>query len=314
MVPSMDSPGSMKKVMRSGMLMLKRDKSWKGALLLLASVLLIVQCSVIGLLALGSARQMVLSQTGLRLDVLTGASDQDVQDFFAAAHSDPSVQSISLITKDQAFATAQKSNPALVDFITRYNISNPFHDTFAITLVSSTSADDFKQFVSQERWKSVIDPAFLVNAETLAAQSRVVGSALAAIRFGLIFVLIVSSLALFFAMLERMRERLHAQSAGVFLQTMIGASAMGILLPSVAETAILLIGGLIVSTVLSVGLVALVPVMIPDMAVGLNEFLALLHWSLAWVFPWIVVLELCVLPAASYAAALLMSMRKALHS
>lgn len=302
----------LKRALRRSVTLLRQDRRRGQTFRLFVFTLFLTQAIVIGLLASSIVEQKLLVQSGLKINVLSTASDQEVQDFFAAAHADPSVKDITLVTKERAYDDARRENPALIAFIDRYKIQDPFRDTFVITPASSSS-DAFRQFVSQDRWQTVIDRSALLSEAGPQTQSRTALSAAQSIQTALVASLVICLALLFCLLHERMKLYLRDHAGSTLVQEMLGASPMTVLLPLVFSLAIILGLALIAVTFLLLALIALAPMAL-SAASSLGTFPATFRWMLLTVFPWIFLLELCLMPAIAYGTALFGTARTSLHS
>ena len=68
-----------------------------------------------------------------------------------------------------------------------------------------------------------------------------------------------------------------------------------------------------VAPAIVVALILLAPTILSS-AAALGTFASVFRWMMVTVFPWIVILELCLLPALAYATALIGMKRADLHS
>jgi cell division protein FtsX len=294
------------------MLLLKREGTWGSTLTLFTAVLVLVQLLVVFLLGVHGVNRLLSSQASLRLEVLPTAQDADIQDFFAAVHADESVSKVEFLTKDEAYAIERTRDPDLVAFLDQYKLDNPFSDTFVVTLASLDSYDAFRQFVEQGRWKSVINPSFLSSVTDQERQVRELLSVTEAIRsVTFVFIFVAFSIVLF-VVLELVGRAVRAHDEELFLETMLGASPMSMLLPFIGEMTLLLLGGTLIATVVVVGCIIALPLLMPSLVseVPFHTFASEMKPLLLRVFPWILVLELFLMPAIAYVGAFLGSGRK----
>lgn len=294
------------------MLLLKREGTWGSTLTLLTAVLVLVQLLVVFLLGVYGVNRLLSSQASLRLEVLPTAQDADIQDFFAAVHADESVSHVAFLTKDEAYAIERRRDPDLVAFLDQYKLDNPFPDTFVVTLASLDSYDVFRQFVEQGRWKSVINPSFLSSVTDQERQVRELLSVTEAIRSVTYVFIFVAFSILLFVVLELVGRTVRAHDQELFLETMLGASSMSMLLPFIAEMTLLLLGATLIAAVVVVGCIIALPLLMPSLAAEatFQTFAHEMRPLLLTVFPWMLVLELFLMPAIAYVGAFLGSGRK----
>lgn len=310
----MDSSIGIKRGLRRGLLLLKRERTWGTTLTLLSAVLILMQLFMVLLLGVYGVNRLLSAQAGLRLEVLPTASSQDVQTFFAAVHAYPDVASVSLVTKEQAYNDQRTLDPDLVSFLEQYKLSNPFPDTFVVTLTSLDAYDSFRQFVEQSQWKNVINPAFLSTVTDQERQVHDLLSVTDAIRSITFVFIFIAFAVLLFVVLELVSRTVRAHGEELFLENTLGASPLSVLLPFIAEITILLWAGLIIATAIVGALMALLPLLMPALAAEapFRTFSAEMVSLLLSTVPWILVFEICVMPAIAYIGTFLGAGRKLL--
>lgn len=311
---SVDSSVSIRRGLRRGFVLLKRERTWGTTLTLLSAVLVLVQLFVVMLLSVYGVNRLLSSQAALRLEAIAGAPDADIQTFFAAVHAHPDVESVLFVTKEQAYNEQRRRDPDLAAFLDQYQLDNPFPDTFVVTLQSLDSYDSFRQFIEQDQWQSVINPSFLSTVNTQERQIRDLLSVTAAIRSVAYIFMLVAFAVLLFVVLELVSRTVRAHGDALFMENMLGASPLGVLLPFIAEITILLLAGTIIATALVCAVMVLLPFLIPASAMEapFRAFSAEMRPLLLFVFPWIVLLELFLMPAAAYVGTFLGAGRKLL--
>lgn len=311
---TVDSSVGIRQALRRGFLLLQRERTWGTTLTLLTAVLVLMQLFVVMLLGIYSVSRLLSSQAGLHLEVLSTAQDADVQSFFAAVHAYPDVQNVSFVTKEQAYAEQRKRDPDLVDFLDQYKLDNPFPDTFVVTLKSLDMYDSFRAFVEQPQWKNIVNPSFLSKVTDQEKQIRDLMSVTDAIRSVTFVFMFIAFAVLLFVVLELVSRTVRAHSTELFLENVLGASPVSVLLPFVAEMSILLLGATLIATALVTVFVVLVPFLMPALADETPFRLLATEMGplLLSVFPWIVLLELCLMPALAYIGAFLGAGRKIL--
>lgn len=154
------------------------------------------------------------SQLPIRLEVEFGARDQDIQEFYAAAHALPSIATIRY-TKGGAF------------FMTLHS----FEDALA-----------FQQFVELPRWRAVIASSFLDSLQNQKQHLEYLLHVTGAARtFGrlLVFLCIALLILTTFHLTKQARARQHDEAR---LMSLLGAPPLAAALPFVTQTTILLTG------------------------------------------------------------------------
>ncbi|HVW66956.1 MAG TPA: permease-like cell division protein FtsX [Candidatus Peribacteraceae bacterium] len=314
MKSSVQSSVALRRGFRKGFLLLKREGNWATTLTLLTSVLVLVQMLIMSVLAIYAVGSILSSRAGLRIEVLPTASSADIQNFFAAVHGQPDVSSVQYITKEQAYEQERKSDPALVSFLDQYKIENPFPDTFAVTLTSLATYDSFRQFLEDPQWKSVISPSFLSETNSQEQQIQTLLQVSAAIRSVTFLFLFVAFAVLLFLILELVSRSVRERGKELFLESMLGAPVLSVLLPIMTEMALLLIFSTLIATVIIIAFAMSLPFFIPALAnqAPFNAFANEMQPLMLTVFPWIVLLEICLMPALSYVGTFLGAGKKIL--
>ena len=163
------------------------------------------------------------SELPIRLEVEFGARDQDIQEFYAAAHALPFIATI------------------------RYTKGGAFF----MTLHSFEDAAAFAQFVELPRWRTVIAPSFIDSLQSqqqhLAYLLHVTGVART---FGRLFVLLCIALLIVttFHLTKQARARQRDEAR---LMSLLGAAPLAVALPFVTQTTILLAGAGVVAGLLT---------------------------------------------------------------
>lgn len=314
MSKNVDSSVGIKRGLRRGLLLLKRERTWGTTLTLLSAVLILLQLFTVMLLGVYGVNRLLSSQAGLRLEVLPTATNEDIQTFFAAAHAEPTIATVAFITKEQAYDNQRKNDPDLVSFLDQYKLNNPFPDTFVVTLKSLGSYDSFRSFIERDQWKSVINPAFLSTVSEQERQVRALLSITDAIRSVTFIFLFMAVAVLLFVVLELVSRTVRSHGDELFLENTLGASPMSVLLPFIAEITILLVAALVIATLLVIGLILLLPLLMPALSteVPFRAFSAEMQPLLLFTFPWVLLLELCLMPAVAYIGTFLGAGRKLL--
>ncbi len=311
---SVDSSVGIRRGFKRGLLLLQRERTWGTTLTLLSVVLVLVQLLMVMLLSVYGVNRLLSSQAALRLEAIASAPDQDIQTFFASVHANPDVESVSFVTKEQAYDEQRRRDPELAAFLDQYDLENPFPDTFVVTLKSLDAYDSFRQFIEQDQWQSVINPSFLSNVNTQERQIRDLLSITDAIRSVTYVFLFVAFAVLLFVVLELVTRTVRLHHDELFLENTLGASPVGVLLPFIAEMTILLLAATVIATAIVGALIALLPLLMPALSVEtpFRAFSGEMRPMLLTVFPWIFILELCLMPAIAYVGTFLGAGRKLL--
>lgn len=275
--------------------------------MLLTSVLLLVQLLVVFLFGIQGVDALLSTQAGVRLETLPAASDQNIQAFIGALRQSAIVSNVDYVTKEQAYQNQKTSNPDLVAFLDQYKLENPFPDTLVVTLKSLGDYGQLQQFAQQDQWRNVVNPSSLSAVTTQEQQIRELLQVTQAMRTVSIIFVAVAFAVLLFVVLELISRSVRAHSSELFLETMLGASTLAVLLPFMAEMTVLLLMGLVIATLLLVAFLLGLPFFIPVLADQLpfQTFSAAMRPLLLWNMPWILLVEVCLLPVVAYIGAFL---------
>ena len=284
---------------------LLRERRWGTTLTLLTLIMVLLQLVVSGLLAAAGARSALRERGAIRLEVKPGAPDQDVQELFAALKEHTGVDMVSYIPHEKALEEEKVRNPDLVSSLQKFRLANPFPDAFIVSLASLNAYDSFLQLVSADRWKSVIDPAFL---PLLATQRQELDNSLSAATTvsALLKLLLFLGLAIVFALvLELVSRRAARRRPELLLESLLGAMPLTILTPFVAEVTILLLLALAAATPIVVLLLLLLPFLMPALDAPLTIWWSAVSSALWAGLPLVFLLEIVLLPVMALCGTLL---------
>lgn len=251
-----------------GLLTVKRERQWSTALGALFGVLLLVQLLALMLLGLQGIETLLRHRTDLRLEIQEGASDRSIRDFYSALSAEPYVEKASLITKTKAYEEMRTSDPQLIAFLEEFKLQNPFNDTISINLNNLDDYGSFSKFIEDQRWKDVVNPAFLsqVSGQEKQVYALISVTQTAGALMGLI--LAVTAGALVFIVTELTRRRALARSDEVLVERLVGATPLSILLPFATEATALFFIAIIASAAALVLLLAALPMLVPGIGEG----------------------------------------------
>lgn len=307
MLMTANTTASLQQGLRRGFLMLQREKYLSSSLALLTVVMVMMQLLLAGLLAVEGVHRLLISQASIHLEVLDGARDQDIQDFYAQVQQLPYVDEAEYLTREEAFERERERDPDLVAFLEQYNLENPFNDAFSITLASLDDYGAFTDFIEREEWRSVIDISFLTNVTDQERQARLLLDVTGAIRSLAYLFLFVASVLLLFVVLELVRRRANTRKSELMLESVLGASPQAVLLPFVTEMSALLILSLAAATVFVLVFLSMLPFMHSALAQGgaFAPLTSIVRSLLATVFPLMFVLEVLLMPVFALAGTLM---------
>lgn len=275
-----------------------RDRGWATAFGALFGVFLLVQLLLFILVGMEGIQSLLRTRTDLRLEIHEQAMDQDIRSFLAELESEPYVDDVVYVTREQAYENARNRDPELVSFLEEFGLSNPFPETIGVTLKNLEDYDSFRIFIEQSQWHTVVDPTFLTE---VTDQEKHVYDLLKVAQAGrglTATILLVTMLTLIFITTEMVRRRALARSDEVLVERLVGANMLSIILPFAAEAALLFWISIIASGFVLFAFLLLLPTLVP--ALGPLGALQALHTEvvpLLWKYlPLIVFLEIIFAP------------------
>lgn len=294
--------GSVQRGLQRGVQQIAREKSWPTTLLLLAATLTLTQLFLVFLLAVNGVGRVLVTQAALQVEVLPTAADADIQALYAALRNHPSMEDVQFVTSEQAYQLQKARDPELISFLEEYKLANPFPDTFAVTLVSLNTYDDFVQEIQKQEWRSVVNPASLSTAGEREQETRALLQVTDGMRTLSMLFLVLAVLILFFVILEWVTRTASRRGQELVLEHLLGAPGSAVLLPFAMEMTILLMAGTLIGTILVLAFINLLPVFMP--AIAMEAPFRMLQTELMplllSVFPLIVLVELIAMPVLAY--------------
>jgi cell division transport system permease protein len=285
---------SFRRAFKRGALSIFREEGWATAagslfgLLLLAQILILLAVGVQG--GLGLLRQ----NTDLRLQVRETATDAQIQDLIQNIRTLPYTEDVVYITREQAYERQRQRDPALVDFLTKFGIDNPFPDTLGVRLRRLDDFAAFLQFLKQPVFATVVDASFLSDTTDQQRQIERLIGVVSGARTVLGFVVGFAVLVLLFVLVELIRRRALMKRQELFVEQLVGAGRLDILLPFMVEMAVLLVIGLVCSVIVGALLLWFLPVLLPALAQdGMFAPWAQASQAVLWAWmPWVLFLEI----------------------
>ncbi len=247
-----------------------RESGWGTALGSLFGVLFLGQVLLLLVFGVQGGLQLLEQQTDLRLQILESASDSQIQDLFQNIRQLPFVSDVVYITREQAYERQKQRDPDLVTFLEKFGIDNPFPETIGVRLKTLTDYAAFVRFLRQPVFAKVVNPEFLSQTTD---QEQQVYRLIEAVRSGeyiLFFVVAVLVVAVLFVVVELVRRRVLSKREELFVEQLVGADRLTILVPFCIEM-ICLLGLALLFSLMLTGIVLLVlPVFLPALgATGL---------------------------------------------
>lgn len=286
---------------KRGIVNVFREEGFGTAVGSLFGVVLLAQ--IIILLAVGIQGGLVLlkERTDLRLQIRETATDAQIQDLYQNVRQLPYVHDAVYVTREQAYERQKQRDPTLIDFLTKFGIDNPFPDTLGVRLRRLEDYQAFLQFLKQPVFAAVVDPSFLTTTTDQQKQVEQLTHVVASARIVLIFIVGLAVVVLLFVVVELIRRRALNKRQELFIEQLVGANRMEILLPFMVEMACMLLLALFGSLMLSAVLVFLLPYFLPVLATGgmfhqwrVASGSVLLQWT-----PWTIFIELILIAALS---------------
>lgn len=286
-------PVFFRRAAKRGIVNIFREEGFGTAVGSLFGVILLSQ--IIGLLAIGVQAGLVLlkDRTDLRLQIRDTATDAQIQDLYQNIRQLPYVEDVLYVTREQAYERQKKRDPTLIDFLTKFGIENPFPETMGVRLRYLEDYVEFLRFLKQPIFAPVVDPSFLTTTTDQQQQVHQLMNVVSSARIVLMFVMALSVVVLLFVVVELIRRRALSKRQELFVEQLVGAGRMDIILPFIVEMACMLFVALATSLLVGLAIVILLPyflpVLSPDGLFGL--------WSAAagsvltqWL-PWILLSE-----------------------
>lgn len=286
---------------KRGIVSMFREEGFATAVGSLFGVVLLAQ--IIVLLAVGVQGGIVLlrERTDLRLQIRDTAQDAQIQDLYQNIRQLPYVEDAMYVTREQAYERQKQRDPTLVEFLQKFGIENPFPDTMGVRLRTLEDYPAFLQFLKQPIFAAVVDPSFLSTTTDQQKQVEQLTNVIGSTRIILVFVVGLAVVVLLFVVIELLRRRVLAKRQELFVEQLVGAARMEILMPFMVEMACMLFIALFASIALTTVLVLLLPYFLPVLA-GDGMFSqwsgATLRVLLQWA-PWTVCIELILIAALS---------------
>jgi len=290
---------------RRGWLTLGRERNWLTTLGAFTGLCIVVQLVIIAGMGVQAAESSLRARTDLRLEVRDGVDDAEFQKFYASLQQLPAVENVEYVTKEQALDQERARDPNLDALLEQFDLGNPFPDTVSVTLRSFQDYDAFAEFIGSPQWASVVDPTFLSKATSQEQQVRDLLRVTTAARGLATFFLVLTSIVLLFVVIELVRRRCLGRRDEIFVERLVGAPSVSVVLPFATEGALLLAAAVFVS----IGCVALagtaLPMIVP--AVGADgafaAFASDVTTSLAKRLPFLIFLEALAVPVLALAGA-----------
>jgi cell division protein FtsX len=148
---------------------------------------------------------------------------------------------------------------------------------------------------------AVVDLVFLSDTTDQQQQVTEIANVVSASRTVLLFTLGLVVAVLLFVVVELIRRRALVKREELFVEQLVGAGRMDILLPFMIEMAFLLLSALLLSVLCMAIVVILLPVFLPALAAGgmFAQWSAMSASLLAGWFPWILIAQILLMVVLS---------------
>ncbi len=284
---------------------LVRDREWWMTLIALTGSCLLLQLLMVTLLTVQGIDGLLRERTDLRLEIRPGATSAQMQEFFAELRNQSFAQDVTLVTKEQAYERARQRDPELMGFLEEHNVENPFRDTIGVLLKKLEDYDVLRAFIRQERWRTVVDPAFLsevTNQEQQVLDLLQFTRTLTTLAYAIV---IVVGGVLLLTIAELVRRRALARTSEVLIEKLVGAEPITMVMPFATEATLLLLFALGCSIVLTLGILQTVMTAAPALrdTGALAPFGGALQTLLSAQYPGFVALQLLLAPFIAFGSA-----------
>ncbi|MDD5103124.1 MAG: permease-like cell division protein FtsX [Candidatus Peribacteraceae bacterium] len=288
---------------RRALFTLWREGEWRTGFGSLLGICTLFQFLLLGLLAAAALQSLLLSHSDLKLEIRSGASRGEVQQFQSALQQLPYIERAVYITREQALARIKAEDPSLATFFEKFQVDNPFPDSIGVTLRSLNDYPAFSVFLSDARWQQLVDPALLLDLthqeERVHELLRVAngGQHLAAM------LLLLACGILLFTIVEFTRKSAMSRSAEVLVERLVGADSSLLMLPFIWEATLLLWGSVVMSACVLSLFLLLLPTLVPSLSNGgaLAPLCSAALPILSFALPLSLILELCCAPLLAIA-------------
>jgi len=284
---------------------LRNGKGWGTTCAAFVALFVLLQCLLLFAFSVRGINRLLLERAGLHLEVLPSARDQDIQELYGSLQALPSVEHVEYVPKEKAYEQERLSDPELVAFLEQYKLSNPFPDSFIVTLSGIDQYASFLTFIQQEKYRAILDPSFLTAVSNQQRDLHGIlqlTSAFQAIAFAFAG---LAAVVLFMMMAEYVSRSLAARGGEFFLQDVLGAPRLSLSSVLASEMVILTLVALLLATLLTAAAVVLLPLLVSSM--GSDDVFIQLQTAVApfltFALPLTIVAEITALPLLAWVTA-----------
>lgn len=233
-----------------------------------AAAFVSLQLLLVALSGVGTVGAAVLERGAVHVDIVADASDQRVQELYAALVRLPAAGEVTYVPRERVLESERERDADLAAFLERYAIDNPFPDTFEVTLKDRTGYDAVRELARNEAWQDVIDPSSLAG---VSAQEAAVGELLEAVgaaRMGVLLLAVLAAIVAAFLARNLLARLAALRRPDAHAEFLAGATPGVLAAPAIAAGILALLGALAASSVAAAFLTAAVALFPRSAVVG----------------------------------------------
>lgn len=283
---------------KRGLISAIREEGWGFSVGSLFGVLVLAQVLLLLVLGVNSGLTLLREQTDLRLEILETATPVQIQDLIQGTRALPYVEEVIYITRQEAYERQRKRDPQLIAFLQKFGIENPFPETLGVRLASLNDYDRFTAFLKQPAFASTVNPTFLSETTDQETQIYRLLEVIVSVRLILFAIVGLLLTVLVFIIIELVRRRALLRREELFVEQLVGATPLAILIPFCTEILTLLLLAFFLSVLFAGACVYVLPMLIPSLqpdgvfAVWSSAVIDSLLQSMTWI----IIAELILLP------------------
>lgn len=293
----------MKRGIGRGIRSAMREEGWGASVASLFGVLFLGQVLVLLVYGVHGGLTLLREQTDIRLEIVDGASQTQVQDLVQNIRTQEYVEDIVYITKQEAYERQKKREPQLIAFLQKFGIENPYPETLGVRLKSLDDYPTFLSFLQQPSFAKVVNPTFLSQTTDQERQIYRLLDIITSARLLLFCVVGLLLVVLLFTIIELVRRRAIMRSEELFVEQLVGASPGAMLIPFCGEVMTLMSLAFILSVGCTFACLFLLPLLLPSLSTGglFAPWVMQVRGTLLVSLPWLLIGELAALTIISTA-------------
>ena len=223
------------------------------ATFLFTGLLTLMQSGVALAVREGATAAAMERQQPVSLTINAGSLSTQLQPFLQALLSLPYVSDVSYVTREQRYERERQLRPENAIYLQTTSGRNPFKDTVEVTLYSVRGQESFFTFLKRPQLQTLLHPSFLWEVP-LRWQEQ--GRAARAHRSSQLLLLsgaLAAFVLLLIAVAQFVSNRMRSADRQVHTLKLLGADMWFIRRPFFVEVSVLLLLGLVLSTVITWG-------------------------------------------------------------